>query len=86
MSTNEKPILTIRDGALKATIWVNRTDDGKTFHSVTFGRTFTDGNGNAKTANSFSGSDLLKIARLADKAYDHIAAMRLELSQQQEAA
>jgi hypothetical protein len=86
MSSHEKPILTIRDGALKASIWANRTDEGKTFHSVTFGRTFTDGEGQAKTSSSFSGSDLLKIARLADKAYDRIAALRLEASQQQEAA
>ena len=86
MSSHEKPILTIRDGALKASIWANQTDEGKTFHSVTFGRTFTDNAGNAKSSTSFSGSDLLKIARLADKAYDHIASMRLEQSRQQEAA
>jgi len=86
MSTHEKPILTIRDGALKASIWANRTDDGKTFHSVTFGRTFTDANNVAKSASSFSGGDILKLARLADKAYDRIAAIRLEQSRQHEAA
>lgn len=85
MSNNQKPLLTIRDGALKASIWVNITEDGKTFHSVTFGRTYSD-NGEAKTASSFSGGDILKIGRLADKAYDHIAAMRLELARQQESA
>jgi hypothetical protein len=86
MSTNQKPILTIRDGALKASIWENMTDDNKTFHSVTFGRTFTDAENNAKTASSFSGGDILKIARLADKAYDRIAEIRLAQSRQQEAA
>ena len=86
MSSHEKPTLTIRDGALKATIWTNRSDDAKTFHSVTFGRTFTDGEGIAKSASSFSGADLLKIARLAHKAYDHIAELRLQQSREQEAA
>lgn len=86
MSSQEKPILTIRDGALKASIWANRTDEGKIFHSVTFGRTFTDAEGHPKTSTSFSGSDLLKIARLADKAYDHIASVRLEQSRDQETA
>lgn len=86
MSTNEKPLLTIRDGALKATIWANHSEEGKTFHSVTFSRTYTGTDGNPKSANSFSGGDILKIARLADKAYDHIAALRLELSRKEEAA
>lgn len=86
MSTNQKPLLTLRDGALKASIWVNTTEGNKIFHSVTFGRTFTDGENSVKSANSFSGGDILKIARLAEKAYDRIAEIRLEQSQQQEAA
>lgn len=86
MSSHEKPIFTIRDGALKASIWANRTDDGKTFYSVTFGRTFTAEDNTVKSASSFSGADLLKIARLAGKAYDRIAEIRLEQSQQEEAA
>jgi len=86
MSNNQKPLLTIRDGALKASIWENTTEENKTFHSVTFGRTFTDGEGNAKSANSFSGGDILKIARLAEKAYDRIAEIRLQQSQSAEAA
>ena len=86
MSNNQKPILTIRDGALKASIWENRSDDNKLFHSVTFGRTFTDDAGNAKSASSFTGGDILKLSRLAEKAYDRIAEIRLEQSRQTEAA
>ena len=85
-NTNDRPIITIRDGALKASIWENKTDDGKTFHSVTFGRTFTAEDNSVKSANSFSGGDILKISRLAEKAYDQIASLRLQQSQQQEAA
>jgi hypothetical protein len=33
MTTNTKPAATIRDGALKATIWRNSGDKGE-FHSV----------------------------------------------------
>ena len=85
-STNDRPLHTIRDGAVKVTIWVNRTDDDKIFHSVVPGRTYTDDDGNAKSANSYSGTDILKLRRLCDKAYDYIAAKRLEEQQQQETA
>lgn len=86
MSNNQTPLFTIRDGALKATVWENQTNDGKAFHSVSLGRTFTDGEGLVKSASSFTGGDILKIARLAGKAYDRIAELRLESSQQREAA
>ncbi len=83
--TNNKPIHTIRDGALKVSIWENQSEKG-TFHSVTFGRTYTDEKGSAQSADSFSGGDILKIRRLAEKAYDHIAVLRSEKRQVQDAA
>ena len=83
--TNNNPIETLRDGALTATIWANQSSEGKTFHSVTFGRTYTDDAGNVKNADSFSGSDLLKIARLSGQAYDRIIELRVQ-NKQREAA
>lgn len=70
----QKPIDTIRDGALKATIWKNPTEKGH-FYSVDFSRTYKDGD-NFKDSHSFSGSEPLQLARLAHKAYGRIAELR----------
>lgn len=72
--SNQKPIDTIRDGALKATIWKNPTEKGH-FYSVDFSRTYKDGEA-FKDSHSFSGGEPLQIARLAHKAYDRIADLR----------
>ena len=72
---NSKPLATIRDGALKATIWKNEGEKGP-FYSVRITRTYTDEQGNYHDSDSFSGSELLRVARLAGKAYDETAALR----------
>ena len=70
--TKQSPIDTLRDGALHASIWKNQGENG-TFFSVTFGRTFTDNKTEeVRDADSFSGAQLLKLARLAEKAYDQV--------------
>ena len=71
-----KPIDTIREGSLKATIWKNFGDNGN-FYSVEFTRTYKQGD-QFKDSRSFSGSELLRIARLAHIAYDEIAIMRAQ--------
>ena len=73
--TNNKPADTLRDGAIKATIWKNPTDNGS-FYSVTFGRTYTDDQGTAKSTDNFSNGEVLRLAHLATKAYDRIAELR----------
>lgn len=75
--TNQKnqPADTLRDGALKATIWQNFGDNGN-FYSVEFSRTYTDQQGNFRDSHSLSGSEPLQLARLAHKAYDRIAELR----------
>ncbi len=72
--TNQ-PTETIRDGALKATIWQNQSESGP-YYTVNFGRTYTDDLGNAQTSESFTPGQLLRIAHLATRAYDHIMALR----------
>jgi 5-methylthioribose kinase len=67
-STNHKPAATLRDGSLKATLWRKQSENG-VFFNVTLSRTYKDGEA-YKDANSFSGAELLRIARLAGKAYD----------------
>jgi hypothetical protein len=75
--SNQKPIHTIRDGALKATIWKNPrnpTEKGH-FYSVDFSRTYKDGEA-FKDSHSFSGTEPLQLARLANLAYDRLAELR----------
>ena len=63
--TNSKPIETISNGALKASIWKNQGEKGP-FYSVRITRTYTDDQGNYHDSDSFSGSELLRGVRLAD--------------------
>ncbi|MEO1009593.1 MAG: hypothetical protein AAFX79_13605 [Planctomycetota bacterium] len=80
-TTNSKPAETIRDGAIKATIWRNQSrNEGANgpFYSVRFTRTYTDEQGQFHDSDSFSGTELLRVARLADIAYGTIVAMRAE--------
>ncbi len=73
---NKKPFQSIRDGALKATIWRNESEEGKRFYSVEFSRTYTDQEGNYHDSSSFSGAELLRVGFLAQKAYDVISEAR----------
>lgn len=73
-TSNKKPAAQLRDGNIKAAIWSNENEKG-TYYSVTFSRTYKDENG-YHDATNFSGIELLKLSRLAAKAYDEIAALR----------
>ena len=75
-SSTQKPVETIRDGALSASIWKNSTDKGACYN-VTFERVYTDDAGNAQNTKSFSSNDLLRIARLANKSSDRIAVLKV---------
>ena len=70
-----KLVKQIRDGAIYASIFQNKSEKG-IFYSATYGRTYTGSDDNPKTANDFSDTDHLKIANLAVKVYDEIAALR----------
>ena len=67
--TKQRPVESLRDGAIKASIWRNESENGA-FFAVTFARTYKDKDGNLQDTDSFSGAELLRLARLADKAYD----------------
>ncbi len=70
------PIETLRDGRLKATIWKNHGDKGN-FYTVTFSRSYKDEDDNWKDSDSFSGSELLRIAHLSTRAYDRSSELRI---------
>ena len=67
-STNQKPAAKLRDGAIVATLWKKEGEHG-VFFNTTIARTYKDGD-TFKETNSYSGTELLKLSRLADKAYD----------------
>lgn len=68
MAQNQ-PLDTIRDGSLKATIWKRETEN-RSFYSVELTRSYTDKDGKWHDSSSFVGDELLRIARLAQLAYD----------------
>ncbi len=71
-----RPIHTIRYGALRAAIWRNAVDNGnasRPTYSVTFSRSYKDGDGNWKDSVSFGPDDLLLVAKVADEAHTWIA-------------
>jgi hypothetical protein len=57
---------------LKCAIWAN-PQDGGVWYSVTFSRSYKDGEGNWKSASSFGGTDCLLVAELARLAFHWIA-------------
>ena len=64
------PLDTIRDGSLKATIWKNPGKaDKPPFYTVNLTRSYKDDQGNWRESNSFNGSELLRVSRLAGIAY-----------------
>ncbi len=77
MTTSSQKPVTLRDGSIKATIWANQTEQGKAFYNVTLVRTYRDGE-TFKETPSFGATELLKVSRLAGKAYDRIAELKAE--------
>lgn len=85
--TNQRntPALTIRDGSLKATVWKNQGEKGD-FYSVQIIRTYRDEQENWHDSDRFSGSELLRVSRLAQKAYDYTADLREQNGRTEEGA
>lgn len=72
-----KPVDTLRDGSLKASIFRNEGDKGH-FYATTFARTYRDADGNPRDTHSFIGTDLLKLSELARAAYTRTSDLRRE--------
>ena len=74
---NKGPVDTLRDGALKATIW-RRESDTKDYFTTSFAKTYSDKEGNLKDGHSFGQSDLLGVAELARLAHQRTAELKRE--------
>ena len=70
-----KPADEIRFGRIKATIWMNTTEDGQARYSVVFSRLYREGEA-WKTTHSFGRNDLLLLAKVADIAHTRVWALR----------
>ncbi len=62
-----QPLVSLDHFPLRAAIWANHTREGDLYYSVTFDRTYKDGD-DWKYTDSFRRSDLLALAKLADEA------------------
>jgi hypothetical protein len=77
--SSNPPVHTIRYGALRAAIWKREVDLGnnsRPMYSVTFSRSFKDGQNNWKESSSFGFDDLLLLAKAADEAHSWVARQR----------
>ena len=70
-----KPADEIRIGRVKATIWMNATEDGQVRYSVVFSRLYREGE-QWKSTHSFGRNDLLLLAKVADIAHTRVWALR----------
>jgi hypothetical protein len=71
-----RPVDTLRDGALKLAIFRNRREQGDSY-SLVPGRIFTDEKtGKIRETSSLSGSEPLRMANLLNKGYERVAEYR----------
>ena len=77
-----QPADTLRDGAIKATIWANASDKG-TFYSVDLVRSYQDKQtGEWKDVTSFTGADALRASNLMALAYNRTLELKANDKQQ----
>jgi hypothetical protein len=76
---DNQPFETIRIGRIKATIWENENEQGRTYHSVTLARNYRDEDGQWQETNSFSVDDMPRLRMASDRAFDSIYARQQQL-------
>jgi hypothetical protein len=67
----EKPVHEIKLASVKAAIWQNQLESGRTMYSVTFSRLYKE-EGAWRDASSFGRNELPLVARVADMSLDWI--------------
>ena len=71
-----KPVATLKDGALKPTVWKNTNKEGKEYYQYVPTRVWKDTKDDWQEDAKFFGSDLLRVNALLLTAYQ-----KLELEQ-----
>ncbi|HTW68170.1 MAG TPA: hypothetical protein VME17_26325 [Bryobacteraceae bacterium] len=70
-----RPVHTVRYGAVRAAIWRNVVDNGnadRPMYSVTFSRSYKDDDNNWKDSATFGPDDLLTLAKVANDAHTFV--------------
>jgi hypothetical protein len=65
----QRPAHEVRIGRLRATLWANQHPEQGTWYSVTLTRSYKDGQGQWKSAQSFGRDDLLALAEVCRQAF-----------------
>ncbi len=85
-SAKNRPVDTLRDGQVKASIWRNTSDKGA-FFTTTLARTYKDAEGNLRDTQNFRADDLLRLGELTRQAHHRSNELRREeFSRSREAA
>ena len=71
-NSNQPPVLTLKDGLVGVKVWLNASDKGNYYKAQPF-RLYEAEKGDWQETTNFSRSELLKLTRLLDQAYGHIA-------------
>ena len=77
-----RPVDTLRDGNLKASIWRNEGENGASY-STTFARVWRDDQGKWHDSQSYSGTDMLRLGELSRTAYHRTNELRREQTHMQ---
>ena len=75
--TKNRPVNTLQDANLKASIWRNEGENGH-YYTTSLTRRNKDAQGNYYESSNFAHNDLLKIAELARGAYSEINDLKRE--------
>ena len=76
MSDSKKPVTKVSLYPVSAAIWRNEGSKGEAFYNVTFERSYKDNDGAWQRSESFTISDLLLLAKVADHAHSEIYKLR----------
>jgi hypothetical protein len=76
MSDTKKPVSKVQLYPVSAAVWRNHSDEGEAFYNVTFERSYKDQAGNWQSSSTFGLSDLLLLAKVADRAHSEIYKLR----------
>lgn len=72
---DKRPTMRHRDGLVEVAVWERKTDNGPVYNTERT-RSYRDEDGKWKKTHSIPERDLLKAARLDQKAYESIARLR----------
>lgn len=83
-AVSNRPVETLRDGSLKAPVWRNEGEKGP-YYTVSLSKIYEDQKGQVRETNSFTASELLRVAELAREAHCVVRDLRREHSKSRNA-